>query len=339
MRGERADITSWRRLFRHVRRTLRDEEPDITVYGYVLIGFIGLLLRVFGGRRYVISTHGMDMLMFRRYFGLNQIVKLILRKADGVLTNSEFTTRLVEEYGVDPGRIGLVHPGVEAVFDRQEKNAELLRQHGLEGKYVILTVGRLVTRKGHDRVIASMPAILRQIPNAIYVIVGDDPERRRLEQLAKTTGVSEAVMFVGNVAGSGQLNEYYSLADQFIMACRELEEGDVEGFGIVYLEAASAGVPVIAGKSGGASEAVLDGVTGLIVAPESHEEITGAIVRLASDTELRERLVREGYKRAKTKFQHESLAETFDHYIGRLCARPARGKKRVDKPAVGRIRS
>ncbi|MBD3922016.1 glycosyltransferase family 4 protein [Paenibacillus sp. PR3] len=339
MRGERVDVTSWGRLFRYVRRTLRNEEPDITVYGYVLIGFIGLLFKMFGGRRYVISTHGMDMLMFRKYIGLNQIVKLILRKADGVLTNSEYTRRLVEEYGVDSSRIGLVNPGVEAIFDREEKNSELLRQHGLDGKYVILTVGRLVTRKGHDRVIESMPAILRQLPNAVYVIVGDGPERGRLEQLAKRTGVSEAVRFIGNVSGSERLNDYYNLADQFIMACRELEEGDVEGFGIVYLEAASAGVPVIAGQSGGASEAVLDEVTGLIVAPESHEEITSAVIRLASDVALRERLVREGYKRAKTQFQHGNLAETFDLYIGRLCARPLPGKKRAKKPAIERMRS
>lgn len=338
MRGEQVDFTSWGRLFRYVRRTLRNEEPDVTVYGYVLIGFIGLLFRIFGGRRYVISTHGMDMLMFRKYIGLNQIVKLILRKADGVLTNSEFTRRLVEEYGVDSSRIGLVNPGVEAIFNRQEKNPELLKQHDLVGKHVILTVGRLVTRKGHDRVIESMPAILRQLPNAVYVIVGDGPERGRLEQLAKKTGVSEAVRFIGNVSGSEQLNEYYNLADQFIMACRELEEGDVEGFGIVYLEAASAGIPVIAGKSGGASEAVLDGVTGLIVAPESHEEITAAVVCLASDAALRERLVREGYMRAKTQFQHENLAEVFDLYIGRLCARPLPGKKRAKKPAIERMR-
>lgn len=338
MRGERADITSWGRLFRYVRRMMRSEEPDITVYGYVLIGIIGLLFRVFGGRRYVISTHGMDMLMFRRFFGLNQLVKLILRKADGVLTNSEFTKKLVEDYGVDPGRIGLVFPGVESLFNRQSVHTELQQQHGLEGKYVILSVGRLVTRKGHDRVIESMPSILQHIPNAIYVIVGDGPARGRLEQLAKTTGVADAVLFVGSVSGSELLNDYYSLANQFIMVCRELDKRDAEGFGIVYLEAASAGVPVIAGRSGGASEAVLDKVTGLLVDPESYTEITEAIVRLASDTALRERLVRDGYKRAKTQFQHDTLAEAFDLYVGRLCARPSPGKELADEPAIGRIR-
>lgn len=338
MRRERADVFSWGRLFRQVKKTLNSEEPDVTVYGYVLIGFIGLLFRVFGGRRYIISAHGMDMLMFRRYIGLNQIVKLILRKADGVLANSEFTRRLVEEYGVEPGRIGIVHPGVESLFEPKPVDGELRREHALEGKYVLLSVGRLVTRKGHDKVIEAMPAILRHIPNAVYVIVGDGPERGRLEQLAGTVGVAGKVRFVGGVSGTERLNDYYNLANQFIMVSRQLEKGDAEGFGIVYLEAASARVPVIAGRSGGASEAVLDGETGLLVEPESVMAIADAVVRLSSDTPLRERLVREGYKRAKLQFQHDALAEVFDQYAGRICSSPvAASYKRTGKRAAQRM--
>lgn len=338
LRGENMDITSWGRLFRQVKKTLRKEEPDVTVYGYVLIGFIGLLFKIFGRRRYMISVHGMDMLMFRKFIGLNQMVKLILRKADGVLVNSEFTRRLVEEYDVDAGRIGIVHPGVESLFEQKPMDEELKRQHELEGKYVLLSVGRLVTRKGHDRVIEALPAIIRHIPNAVYVIVGDGPELGRLEKLAETVGVAGRVRFVGGVSGSERLNDYYNLANQFIMVSRQLDKGDAEGFGIVYLEAASARVPVIAGRSGGASEAVLDDVTGLLVEPESLLGITDAVVRLASDTPLRERLVREGYKRAKLQFQHEVLAEVFDQYAGRICARPSANYKRAEKSAFERMR-
>ncbi|MDR6554428.1 glycosyltransferase family 4 protein [Paenibacillus qinlingensis] len=331
MRNERAHILSWGRLFRHVRKMMV-EEPDVTVYGYVLIGIIGLLFRVFGKRRYVISTHGMDMLMFRRFIGLNQIVKLILVHADGVLTNSIFTRKLVEDYGVDPSRIRLVHPGVEAVFDQRSANVELIRRHGLEDKYVILSVGRLVTRKGQDRVIEAMPEILKHIPNAVYVIVGDGPDRARLEHIVQVNGVSDAVIFIGSISGSESLNDYYNMADQFIMVCRELEKGDAEGFGIVYLEAASAGVPVIAGRSGGALEAVLDGVTGLLVNPDSHTEIIESVLQLAQDHALRDRLITAGYKRAKTGFQYEVLAEIFDQYVEELCASPrANNSKLVRK--------
>ncbi|NOU69613.1 glycosyltransferase [Paenibacillus sp. LMG 31461] len=327
MRGERAHFLSWGRLFSHVKKMMTVEEPDVTVYGYVLIGFIGLLFKVFGGRRYVISTHGMDMLMFRRFFGLNYLVKQILIHADGVLTNSLFTKRFVEDYGVNPSRISLVHPGVEAVFERKPVNVELLRRHGLEGKYIILSVGRLVTRKGQDRVIESMPQIIQHIPNAVYVIIGDGPDRARLEQLASTTGVTNAVMFIGSVSGGEELNDYYNLADQFVMVCRELETGDAEGFGIVYLEAASTGIPVIAGRSGGALEAVLDGVTGVLVDPNSHAEIVESVLQLARDEAFRERLVQGGYRRAKSSFQYEVLTETFDQYVEILCATHSPRKK------------
>ncbi|RUS47364.1 glycosyltransferase family 4 protein [Cohnella sp. AR92] len=337
LRNEGVDAKRWGSLFRHVRRTLRREEPDVTLYGYVLIGFIGLLFRAFGGRRYIISTHGMDMLMFRRFLLLNQIVKLILRKADGVLTNSEYTRKLVLDYGVEPRRISIVNPGVEALYEKAEPNAELIRQHGLEGKYVLLTVGRLVRRKGHDKVIEALPSILERIPNAVYLIVGDGPERERLEGLAATHGVADRVRFAGSVSGSEWLNEYFNLANQFIMVARELKQGDAEGFGIVYLEAASACVPVIAGRSGGASEAVLDEATGLLVDPESTSEIASAVVRIRSDAPLRERLVRAGYRRAKTQFQHETLAAAFDEYVGRVCASPVKRRKTADKPAVGKV--
>ncbi|THF81618.1 glycosyltransferase family 4 protein [Cohnella fermenti] len=341
LRGESVDLGRWGSLFRHVRRLLRREEPDVTLYGYVLIGFIGLLFHWFGGRRYIISTHGMDMLMFRRFPGLNQVVKLILRKADGVLTNSEYTRRLVLEYGVDSRRISIVNPGVESIYHKREPSPELIARHDLAGRYVLLTVGRLVTRKGHDRVIEALPAILKRIPNAVYMIVGDGPERERLERLAKEEGVADAVRFVGSVSGSERLNEYFNLASQFIMVARELKEGNAEGFGIVYLEAASACVPVIAGRSGGASEAVLDGVTGLLVDPESTGEIAKAVVRLRSDAPLRERLIRNGCRRAKTQFQHHVLAETFDMYIDQVCASPAKRRKPANKPepAVGKIHS
>lgn len=338
LRNEKADLRSWGRLFRSVRKMLKHDEPDVTVYGYVLIGFIGLLLRYISGRPYVISTHGMDLLMFRRFPGFNQIVKLILRKADGVMANSEFTKNLLGDYGVDPHRIGIVYPGVEGHFNRQPKDQELVRQYGLEGKYVILSVGRLVTRKGQDRVIAAMPEILGQIPNAVYLVVGDGPDRKRLEQLAKDNGVEDAVIFAGSVSGSERLNAFYNLGDQFIMACRQLTKGDAEGFGIVYLEAASAGIPVIAGRSGGATEAVLDEVTGLLADPESPADIAAQIIRFQTDPALRVRLTEAGYKRAKTEFQHGNVAETFDVYISRLCSRTAPSRKRAEEPVIGKLR-
>ncbi|MFC5652266.1 glycosyltransferase family 4 protein [Paenibacillus solisilvae] len=320
MKNESVDVRSWPRLFSYVRRMIRQESIEVTIYGYIMIGIIGLILKLLSGHRYAISTHGMDMLMFRRVWGLRFIVKQILRRADLILTNSEFTKKLVESYGVPASKIDLVHPGVESGYDIQAKSSELMHKHKLEDKYVLLSVGRLVLRKGHDRVIEAMPAIIQALPSALYLIVGEGPERKRLEQLSIQLGVSDYVVFVGSVHGSELLNEYYNVCDQFIMISRELAKGDAEGFGIVYLEAASAGIPVIAGNSGGVCEAVLDGVTGLLVDPQSTDEITEAVLTLQKDSQLREKLTRNGYKRAKSSFNYVVLAEKFDLSLHKLCS-------------------
>jgi phosphatidylinositol alpha-1,6-mannosyltransferase len=318
MKDEKVHIASWTTLFRYVQKTIRNEQADIAIYGYVLIGLIGWILRMLFGKKYVISTHGMDMLQFRNIWGLNKIVSLILRHAEGVLTNSEFTRKQVISYGVDPAHIELVFPGVEDVYERGLRSEELIAKHGLEEKYVLLTVGRLVRRKGYDYVIQSLPEVIQAIPNAVYLIVGDGPERNRLRQLAEQLGVLEHVLFVGYIQDVETLNAYYNTCHQFIMIPRELEKGDAEGFGIVYLEAASSGIPVIAGNSGGVSEAVLDGQTGLLVNPISTSEISAAIILMKENDELRSRLVTAGYERVKSQFRYIHLAEKFDRAMSRF---------------------
>jgi phosphatidylinositol alpha-1,6-mannosyltransferase len=318
MKDERVHITSWLRLFKLVRQTIRQENTELTIYGYIMIGIIGLILQKLFGHKYVISTHGMDMLQFRRFWGLNFMTKLILQQADGVLTNSEFTKKLVLDYGVDPAKIELVFPGVEEMYEMQGKNQDLVRKHGLQDKYVLLTVGRLVRRKGHDRVIESLPRLIQEIPELVYLIIGDGVERDYLTQLAAKLGVRERVIFVGNIHDPVLLNQYYNTCDQFLMIARELDTGNAEGFGIVYLEAACTGIPVIAGNSGGAGEAVLHEVTGLVVDPNAIEEIAGAVLRFKQDNVLRGQLTRQGYDRAKKSFRYPALVQKFDFYMRSL---------------------
>jgi phosphatidylinositol alpha-1,6-mannosyltransferase len=322
MKNERVNITSWPRLFKLVRKAIREEQAEVTIYGYIMIGMIGFILQKLFGHKYVISTHGMDMLQFRRFWGLNFMTKLILQQADGVLTNSEFTKKLVLGYCVEPSKIELDFPGVQDMYEKQGESAELIEKHDLKDKYVLLTVGRLVIRKGHDRVIESLPQLIKDIPELVYLIVGDGPERGYLEQLTAKLGLSERVIFVGNIHDEVLLNQYYNTCDQFLMIARELDTGNAEGFGIVYLEAACAGIPVIAGNSGGAGEAVLHEVTGLLVDPNATKEIANAILRLKNDTQLRETLIRQGYNRAKNSFRYPFLTQKFDRYMLRLCSTP-----------------
>ena len=317
--NERVNVSSWWNLFKMSRQVSKEVNPDVTIYGYILIGFIGLLLKWMTGRKYLISTHGKDMLEFRSIPILHQIVQLILRKADGILTNSEYTKQLVLDYGVKPEKIELIYPGVDGLFNPEPKDESLIEKHGLTNRYVLTTTGRLVRRKGHDMVIEALSTIAEQIPEVTYLIIGDGPERDRLEQLAIEHGVRDRVKFTGSISSTEELCTHYNLGDQFIMSSRILKmKGNVEGFGIVYMEAASCRIPIIAGDSGGVREAVLNGQTGVLVQPGEPAAIAEAVVQLYRDPERRQALIENAYTRAKSEFQYPYLAGKMDAFLNKV---------------------
>jgi phosphatidylinositol alpha-1,6-mannosyltransferase len=173
---------------------------------------------------------------------------------------------------------------------------------------MILTVGNLVERKGHDMVISALPEVQKVIPDVTYLVVGDGRYRSNLEQLAVTRGVRDRVVFAGQVPEK-ELPEIYSLCDVFVMPARErLDECDVEGFGLVYLEANACGKPVIGGRSGGIPDAIVDGVTGLLVDPHDPIEIANALIQLLRDRELSTKMGHEGRKRVVRDFTWERIA-------------------------------
>lgn len=323
---EKVNLVPTLRMIPQVMRTIRQESIDITIYGYILYGLIGLLLNLFRGRKYAVSVHGMDVMKLTRFFLLRWLVKSILKHASTVMVNSAFTKHLMEGLGVDGEKIEIVYPGVEEFYEKAEKDDALLERHGLRGKYVLMTLGRLVQRKGFDMVIKSLPEIKRQVPDAVYLVVGGGPEREALEKLARECGVEDSVVFAGR-ADDADLVKYYNLCDVFIMPSRLMEaEGDVEGFGIVYMEASSCFKPVIGGNSGGVVEAVLDGETGLIVNPASTESISKAVVRLYTDKDLARSLAAKGYRRAKTQFSYKMITKGFDRFLSDI---PLQRKRRV----------
>jgi len=192
--------------------------------------------------------------------------------------------------GVPQERITLVHPGCDAdLFRPHVPDLELRRR--LLGERVndrvLLTVGNLVPRKGHDMVIRALPSVLRSVPNVTYLVVSSDFRNfESLDKLAREVGVRDRLVFASDVA-MADLPRVYGLCDLFVMPSRAvLEKCDVEGFGIVFLEAAACEKPVIAGRSGGIPDAVLDGETGLLVDPHSADEIASCIVRLLEDPSL-----------------------------------------------------
>jgi len=149
----------------------------------------------------------------------------------------------------------------------------------------VICVSRLVARKGQDMLVRALPGILRKVPQAVLLLVGDGPDRDALGRLAARLGVADSVVLVGGVPWA-QLPAHYAAGDVFAMPCRTRGKGlDVEGLGIVFLEASAMGLPVVAGDSGGAPEAVLSGKTGVIVAGRDVPEISKAVVDLLSHPE------------------------------------------------------
>jgi phosphatidylinositol alpha-1,6-mannosyltransferase len=163
-------------------------------------------------------------------------------------------------------------------------------RYRLAGRPVIVCVSRLVPRKGQDTLVRALPEVRRAIPGTALLLVGAGPYQAELVRLAASHGVADAVVFTGGVPHA-ELPAHYAAGDVFAMPCRTRRRGlDVEGLGIVYLEAAATGLPVVAGDSGGAPDAVLDGQTGYVVGGRDVGAVAERLVELLRDADLRRRM-------------------------------------------------
>ena len=243
-------------------------------------GLVAWAIARLSGRPVLVYAHGEELTNWGRgrKFAL---MRFVFRHADAVLSNSDFTRdTLVDLLGVDPGRIAVVYPTVDEERFRPGLAADDLRASvGVaQGKHLILSVGRLQRRKGFDNVIRALPLLQRRGIDAHYALIGIGDDREYLQRLAVELGVSDRVHLLGHVSYD-DLPRWYAACDLFAMPNRDID-GDNEGFGLVYLEAACAGKPALAGIAGGTGSAVVDGVTGLRVDGERLEAIAEALARL-----------------------------------------------------------
>ncbi len=288
------------------------DRPDVTLLGSVEDCNLGLWLHSNLRFPFIVFVHGNEVLT-TIHEGTDK-ARLAYRTANRVVAISQYTAELVRKAGAPAERVVVVHPGCDTTTFKPVLVNDVLRKEmfgsDLRERKVILTVGNLVSRKGHDVVIQALPLVKRAVPNCLYLIVGDGPNRRQLEQLARELGVSELVKFGGTVPDSA-LPDIYAMSDLFVMASRCQEaENDVEGFGLVYLEANACGKPVIGGRSGGVPDAVAEGVSGLLVNPESPDDVSAALIRLLTNEELATRLGEQGRQRVIRDFEWDSFRMT-----------------------------
>jgi phosphatidylinositol alpha-1,6-mannosyltransferase len=208
---------------------------------------------------------------------------------------------MLEEFGVPRDKIHVVYPGVDPHrFHPRIDGSDIRRRFAPNGEILILSVGRLQRRKGHDLAIGAMARLARQFPTLRYVIAGDGEERERLEALVAWHGLGDHVHFAGALADE-DLPRYYAACDVFLLPNR-LDGRDVEGFGIVFLEAAACARPVVAGNTGGVPEAVEHGVSGLLVSGTEVGELSAVLATLARSSALRRRLGEAGRARVLANF-------------------------------------
>jgi phosphatidylinositol alpha-1,6-mannosyltransferase len=271
-------------------------------------GVIAMALKQLYGLPYVVYCHGEEITQSDRFRYQPRVRGRIYKNADGVVAASEFARQNLLRIGIPEERIRKITPGVDVQkYSSGCSKEELSRSYGLDGKIVLLTVARLVPRKGHRLVLEALGGICRQNPNVHYAIVGTGPEASRLRQVVQEKNLGDKVTFFGHVSDA-QLADFYNLCDVMVMPNRQEGNGDVEGFGMVFLEANAAGKPVIGGKTGGAAEAIAEGITGLLVDPDDPQDLARALCQLVSDRELRERLGRAGSTRARLEFDWATRA-------------------------------
>ncbi|WP_433325592.1 glycosyltransferase family 4 protein [Spirillospora sp. CA-294931] len=273
-------------VLRRAGEILRSEGCDSVLFGASApLGLLAPALRERGAARIVGITHGHEA----GWASLPVARTLLRRIGDGtdVLTYLGEYTRSRMATALSPeatARMARLAPGVdETVFRPGAGGAEVRLRYGLSDRPVAICVSRLVPRKGQDALIHAWPRVLKEAPDAALLLVGGGPYRTALEKTAADLGVENSVIFTGSVPWE-ELPAHYDAGDVFAMPCRTRRRGlDVEGLGIVYLEASATGLPVIAGDSGGAPDAVLAGKTGLVVDGRSVASVARALVDLLTD--------------------------------------------------------
>ena len=279
------------RINRSVAKVMKDYDARFIWFGAAApLGWMSGHLRRSGAKRIVALTHGHEV-WWSKLWPFSLVMKTMAGQIDALGYLGEFTKRAMMKAVGDSTEMVRIAPGISIDhFTPGPKSADLAKELGVENKELVLCVGRLVHRKGQDRLIEAMPRVLKSIPNAALLIVGEGPRRDVLEKLVAKHNLEGTVRIVGRLSYD-KLPEVIRLGDVFAMPSRSRFFGlEVEGLGIVYLEASACGVPILAGASGGAPDAVLEGETGLVVDGKNTDAIADSIIKLLNDAPLRQRM-------------------------------------------------
>ncbi|MCF2947760.1 glycosyltransferase family 4 protein [Paraglaciecola aquimarina] len=273
-------------------------------------GVVAWLLNIFTGIPYICYVHGEDLETAQssreQYFICGQVIK----RAKKVICNSQNSAKIVAKFGPEAeAKTKVLHPGVDSnQFVPKAKDESVLASLGWTGKQVALTVGRLQARKGQDMMIKAVPEIIKKIPNFLYAIVGGGEQKEELVKLVDELGLQPHVQFLSEISDQDMI-ACYQQCDLFILPNRTIGQ-DIEGFGMVLVEAQSCGKPVIAGDSGGTKETMLVGESGLVIDATRPQNIANSVIELMSDKEKMLDMGRKGRAHVIRSLDWKALTQT-----------------------------
>jgi phosphatidyl-myo-inositol dimannoside synthase len=272
---------------RRAAELVRLRGAEVVVFGAAApLGLITPVLRKAGARKAIAITHGHEA-GWAALPVARDLLRQIGERTDTMTYLGEYF-RLRLAGALTPqaaARLTRLHPGVDAAAFRPDlaARAAIRTRYGLGTRPVVVCVSRLVPRKGQDTLLRAWPQVIRQVPDAALLIVGGGSYAKNLHQQSQRLRLTPSVHFTGPVP-QAELPAHYAAGDVFSMPCRTRRGGlDVEGLGIVYLEASAAGLPVVGGDSGGAPDAILDGETGYVVGGRDVAAVTDRLVTLLTD--------------------------------------------------------
>lgn len=296
-------------------RAIDEFKPDILVATGERAMWVLSALSCLRRFKWIAVGHGLEFGVRSRW--RISLTRHACHRSDAVVVVSNYTAKQMSLAGVRPKRVQVIHNGADSRFFGEADQNEVLkfrRDLGLHGNKVLLTVGNVTERKGQDVIIRSLPHVLKEVPETVYVMAGLATDADRLATLATRLGVAGAIRFLGRI-DSYALLLAYNLCDLFVMTSRHSREGDFEGHGIAVLEAALCAKAAVVSGDSGLEEAVIDSQTGIVVLPDQPRETAEAVIGLLTDDDRRRRLGRQARERA---LQESTWAISISRYASLL---------------------
>ena len=283
-------------LFKTLSLIRRNKFDVICIGDLQMQGWMTLIIRLITKSKVVLFIHGEELstVTTSRFFGKN--AKLYLDKSDGIIAVSQFTKNMIiHDYDIAENKIQLISNGIDLEhYHPSSQTNEIIKEYISPEEILIFGIGRLIERKGFDKAIEAISIVKEKGYKVRYVIAGVGKMHNRLRKIIESLDLASTVTLIGQLSHE-KLTAFYQYCDVFLMPNRELENGDTEGFGLVFLEANAYKKPVIGGNYGGAIDAIKHNETGLLVESKSANEIANAIIELIDSDSVRKKLGENGY--------------------------------------------